>query len=566
MRTMPISAKFRWSETNNYLHIDVTVPTARPAAAAPVPSVKAAIDVTVSPVYIKTSCPPYLFEADLLHEIDDASPETTTKVTRGLVTLCLKKRQPGLWDNFDVVNLSKAELTERRQTSLARARERQEKIRGARTALRQANEKLGQEQQWQADKDHREWITKSKDEQKRLAEHEIYAEPFDVSVKSSKNSPDEGGGMVMESCNKKTSTAAKDGQAHRLGLHPQVEEWDEGSACETDVQVGHTGTSSSTASSTDSYTACPPRVPNRVVVSFTPKSDMTRPARQTNIPPHPDRIQQRDEAAVHRSTTNNNKENKSFRKEEENPEWLKKKGDAFMEREDLQAAIYAYDCALKIAEDTGCMANAGLCFLRLGKLDQCVDLCNRAVQGIMSKCKVPEGHVQPPLSLQDARTVTVLHVRRGVAELWGGHIDRSIISLEAAIVSAANLHMDERSSLVDDLSEIKKTKSLLQKKIPVDFDLAKCLSQETVVECNAEEHRQEDGRVGRLRKVVASYTHLLSGEATTVVQSEQHSSSSACHSQPVPGLCQAVILANRCAALIQLKEFPSALAGTCICC
>ncbi len=79
---MPIAVKdYEFTETEQFIHITVSFPTISPSKA----------DIYCNDNYLKINSSPYIFELDLLHDIDSESSETLASVGDNCVKFCLKK-------------------------------------------------------------------------------------------------------------------------------------------------------------------------------------------------------------------------------------------------------------------------------------------------------------------------------------------------------------------------------------------------------------------------------------------------------------------------------------------
>ena len=71
---------------------------------------------------------------------------------------------------------------------------------------------------------------------------------------------------------------------------------------------------------------------------------------------------------------------------ENNPLYLKSKGDELYRNSDYYSAINYYSNALDMDEElTGCYSNRSICYLSLNMFDDCVDDCQIAIKQIESK-------------------------------------------------------------------------------------------------------------------------------------------------------------------------------------
>merc|ERR1712187_469120 len=108
------------------------------------------VDIALCDVYVKVNCHPALFEADLLHEIDPDHPKTRCRVGTDKVTLNLRKRESGLWNEFRATG-TKADLRARRRVALEDAEEREKARQQKKADWKQDMLKAGEHEQWRLD-------------------------------------------------------------------------------------------------------------------------------------------------------------------------------------------------------------------------------------------------------------------------------------------------------------------------------------------------------------------------------------------------------------------------------
>src|SRR3546814_16196626 len=67
--------------------------------------------------------------------------------------------------------------------------------------------------------------------------------------------------------------------------------------------------------------------------------------------------------------------------EDEDPTWLKAKGDDFYRNNDFRSAVNAYSAALDIdPTHIPCLVNRSACYLQVGEAAPCVADCTKALQ------------------------------------------------------------------------------------------------------------------------------------------------------------------------------------------
>lgn len=135
---------------------------------------------------------------------------------------------------------------------------------------------------------------------------------------------------------------------------------------------------------------------------------------------------------------------------EENPTWIKQKGDKFFEREDYLAAINAYTAALNIDPDfLLCYANRAACYLKRSEFSKCIDDCNRF---LITKPDETSASSQDREKILKA-TIKVL-ARRGTAYFNIGEREKAIRDYELSIQMSEgkdpSLELDYKKLLNDE--------------------------------------------------------------------------------------------------------------------
>jgi len=157
----------------------------------------------------------------------------------------------------------------------------------------------------------------------------------------------------------------------------------------------------------------------KLVLPMTTQARPGVPARDRpgRAPPHPKELQDRANAAA---AAKQRKLVGELDPEEDDPVWLKDKGDSHMQAGDYQSAHEMYTTALRDYSNAACFANRALAALYLGNLQQCVEDCAHSLRVLDMKLQVPAGHCPPPRDPQDERIRARALCRRGVAFLWLG--------------------------------------------------------------------------------------------------------------------------------------------------
>ena len=90
--------------------------------------------------------------------------------------------------------------------------------------------------------------------------------------------------------------------------------------------------------------------------------------------------------------------------DEEDPTWLKAKGDDFFRGGDFRSAINAYSSAIEMDEhNIGCFANRAACYLKLDLLHDCKADCGSGISEILGY-----QHENDLSKLEDSTKVTLV--------------------------------------------------------------------------------------------------------------------------------------------------------------
>jgi len=141
---------------------------------------------------------------------------------------------------------------------------------------------------------------------------------------------------------------------------------------------------------------------------------------------------------------------------EEDPVWLKAKGDDFFRAGDVRSALNAYNAALDLDENMlSCLSNRAVCHLRLGmsiecKLDctKCIDLILEECRDSISKGGTTDSTVNPPLqSSKNGAMLIKLYMRRGAASCLTGSFTEALVDYHQASSKYQQLNMTQISSI-----------------------------------------------------------------------------------------------------------------------
>jgi len=478
---MPLPIQFDWSEDESMLYF---VLHARGAKAKN-------MDVLLSDVYVKVNCHPAMFDADLLHEIDPDHPKTRCRVGAGKVTLSLKKKEPGLWEEFRAKG-TKAELRERRQVALDSATAREKARLEKRDEWRQELLKNGETHQWRLDQENREQIDKWQKEEKDKWEDSILAsfdeETGDLQENMDRapmadgdlDAPDEGPKtkeeMPAPSTNQTRKVTITSGamaasdktdssnvmevtneEAEQIRVQRQQDQQKPQKIAETDAIW-----SQEELDDTEEYVPDVRENPGKIGIRFTarPRAGVPVRDRGQRAPPFPKHQVKADQPPPMLEG--------DALGDESDPIWLKDKADKLMVNGDYQGACHAYTEALKLALNARAFANRAVAQLYLGNFEQCLEDCHHGLRILDKRQSVHPGQIPGPSDPQDQSVRARIEIRMGTAYLWLGAFNKAEENFQKALDTEDGLLIDERNKVKEDLARVKAAKAALSLKEKAD--------------------------------------------------------------------------------------------------
>lgn len=149
---------------------------------------------------------------------------------------------------------------------------------------------------------------------------------------------------------------------------------------------------------------------------------------------------------------------------EEDPVWLKAKGDDFFRAGDIRSALNAYNAALDLDDSMlSCLSNRAVCHLRLGMSTECKMDCTKGIDFILEECRdnsissssstdnAIATVVAPPLQKQqqskNGALLVKLYMRRGAASCMAGSFTEALVDYHQANSKYQQLNMTQISSI-----------------------------------------------------------------------------------------------------------------------
>jgi len=406
---MPITAEYKWEQTKAAVSLLVPLRGAKPNTS----------DVFVSAEYVKINSMPYFLELDLRNSIVPSKARAVFE-PQGL-RLFLPKAEPCKWSDL-VTELEKEERVERREASIEARHEelRQEKVAGKKEridddqkALRRSMELENEKKQWVEDRKAEEF-EKYEDQTLNFEEKEKAAAAMLLEDEETEEEP----------CSSEAAPKPKPAARRRKPIE-------------------------------EAANLPPPRCSNVVRMTFT-KTTRPTPARADNA----DKLGPND-APRSRPILKRLSNPDAVDIGEQNPDWLKDRGDKYVQMGDFQSAESAYSAAIALDDDqyvdtiaqkvASYYSNRALCYMQLTRFKNCASDCDRAL-ALLREYESRQRH-ELPLEQQQALSVRMSRVlaRRASAHAQLGEVLKSREDFEQAIKLCAPEH---REALEHDLSKL----------------------------------------------------------------------------------------------------------------
>jgi tetratricopeptide (TPR) repeat protein len=495
---MPQDIPFTWSEDENMLYFVLQVRGAK----------QKSVDVALCDVYVKVNCRPQLFAVDLRYAVDPEHKQTMCKIGGNKITLNLKKKESGLWQDFRAIG-SKAELTQRRNLALEAAAQRETDRLKAREDRKWELNKAGEHEQWRLDQENREQIEKWEADEKAKWEEELLS-GFDESGKLMDDGDSKQPAPIEndEDCDLpdiEESVPAPRPSEPKIEFNPEKEmpkvcevtdqEADEIRANKNQSAPAQPAVKAKTdkdaiwsekdlnrsekaLNQDDEYEEYMPDVrdnPGKIGMRFSVRPRPGVPVRDRGgrEPPHPKNMVKSEVPPMLAGDRD---------RDEEDPVWLKDKADSLMVLGDYQGAYNAYTEALKLGIHPHAFANRAVADLYLGNFEQCVEDCNRALAIIHKKNNPRPGCPAPPCDPQDQIVKTRCEIRLGTAFLWLGAFKKAEDNFQKALDNEEGLEYEERQQVKEDLARVKNAHAALLLKEKADGAARRAQGSEDLVQ------------------------------------------------------------------------------------
>lgn len=450
---MPVRGEYRWNETNDSLRIEIPLKGVSPKK----------VDIFVSTSVLKINYSPYLVEIFLLKEVDAVKHKATVK--DGVLTITLMKKIPEHWGTLEISleeyerDQKKEHLLKKKQEALEQRTALEQKLAAEVTDRKITEERHAVKQQMALDEEFRNRLDQLKADEKKAAEEEVYR-TFAALQQNNQNfagpstTTTDDSPLTKTGSTKQDSTLIKDKEVSKRLIHEDVllESYDMIDDLEEDEALSPQKHQKSPPSNTsadekqshrdvsepneddleeeeeeekerevieteadDIKYIPPPRhqtldtnaESSKVKINFTPRLFPT-PMRESKAAEEEDWI-----AKNRRHLKRHGVLGKGLNKKgattadvsEEDPVWLKAKGDDFFRNGDIRSALNAYSAAIDAydvdftlftttstttnttlprleANLIACLSNRSLCYLKLNLSQDCKIDCDIIVKSV----------------------------------------------------------------------------------------------------------------------------------------------------------------------------------------
>ncbi|XP_076851414.1 dynein axonemal assembly factor 4 isoform X3 [Brachyhypopomus gauderio] len=340
---MPLTVEdYTWTQTETTVYISI-----------PLKGVKTSkVDVLCTDEYLKVSFAPFLFEAFLFQPIDD--DKSVARIGNGAAVFTLPKKEGVLWERL-CRSVEKDKQRESREEAILKTQKKHAEKSQAKATKAQLEKKFTLETMMKLEEDERKSIQRMKDEEcaKATAELEVWKE-------------------------KQRKTEEEEEEIRR-----------------------RTRGEMSTRAQARCVEPAGPRESGCIKINFTPRVFPTA-LRESRM--HEEEEWLMKQAEARRAANADLAQLEDLKEEERNPDWLKNKGDTFFRLGNYQAAVNAYDLAIRLNRAIPALfSNRAACHLKMRNLHKAVEDSSRALE------------LLTPAVADNAAARVKAHVRRGTA-------------------------------------------------------------------------------------------------------------------------------------------------------
>ncbi|KAB5574637.1 hypothetical protein PHYPO_G00211310 [Pangasianodon hypophthalmus] len=360
-----------WTQTESSVFIRVPLKAVKPGK----------VDVLCTEEYLKVSFPPFLFEVFFFEPIDEE--KSVAKIGNGVALFTLPKMKQGVWEQLSV-NIEKDKQREIREGAIIKSQKKAMEKEEAKALRIHQERKYALETMMKIEEEEQVRIQRMKDEECERAVKELEA------WKEKQREAEE----EEEARRRQQEAAAQETKLIHQHRKPEkiITPARNPSRPEGEINGGKKCKQADLPA---------PRSAGCIKVSFTPRVFPT-PSRESCIPEEEEWL--RKQAEARRAVNADLAELDDLKEEERNPDWLKDKGDKFFTMENYQAALNAYDLAIKLNRRIPALfSNRAACHLKLRNLHKAIEDSSQALE------------LLTPAVSDNAAARMKAHVRRGTA-------------------------------------------------------------------------------------------------------------------------------------------------------
>ncbi|XP_076851410.1 dynein axonemal assembly factor 4 isoform X2 [Brachyhypopomus gauderio] len=355
---MPLTVEdYTWTQTETTVYISI-----------PLKGVKTSkVDVLCTDEYLKVSFAPFLFEAFLFQPIDD--DKSVARIGNGAAVFTLPKKEGVLWERL-CRSVEKDKQRESREEAILKTQKKHAEKSQAKATKAQLEKKFTLETMMKLEEDERKSIQRMKDEEcaKATAELEVWKE------KQRKTEEEE------EEIRRRTRGLTMHNSKH---IH-QRQQPDETYTLRPVQQPCRTRGEMSTRAQARCVEPAGPRESGCIKINFTPRVFPTA-LRESRM--HEEEEWLMKQAEARRAANADLAQLEDLKEEERNPDWLKNKGDTFFRLGNYQAAVNAYDLAIRLNRAIPALfSNRAACHLKMRNLHKAVEDSSRDFRTTRQLC------------------------------------------------------------------------------------------------------------------------------------------------------------------------------------
>lgn len=519
IQSMPLNGVYEWTEKSDSLTLTIPLKGVAPSV----------VDIVATAATLKINYSPYIIDLVLNGQIDHNHHKA--KVKNGTLIVSVKKITQGKWGELVRSNLSQQEKKVVKDESLLQYEADQQSQAEKRKDRKVIDERFALRKQMAVDEHERNRLDNLKAEEKKQAEDEVYKTFDDLEI-AQKKSKSVCKTKVSAGVDKRaTADFASTGHIASSNSIFDEDDLDDGDVVDEILEVDSRAENAEAQEDderdvngvdgvADPVYIPPPRSVNSkdknvVPIAFTPRIFPT-PMRESTLAQEEDWIaKNRKHLKKHGVFGPNHahhlKTGKKSDISEEDPVWLKAKGDEYYRHGDYFSAINAYSTALDMDEGMiACYSNRSICYLSCNMFADCVEDCDDAMSLILhgtlyDPSASESGAVVSIESVADNTKLVKLCMRKANAKCHMGAFQESLESYDRALnyQNAVCAYHNADTTAVDDTA--KTNAAMVAKSIQGDVEKLQLINKAENIKLSADKCISE----GAVENAMKLYTEAL---------------------------------------------------------